>query len=60
LVAGINNFALDKNKLKGQDIFKIPNANFRYTFFGDNFKELVLKNNLKGVHFNRYEKITIE
>lgn len=57
-ISGINHFVLKQEKLKGHNIFRLPNANFEYIFFSENFKELYLKNNLKGIHFERFEKIT--
>jgi hypothetical protein len=58
-VASINKFALDKEKVAGQEIFRLPHANYRYTFFGETFKNLVVKNNLKGVGFDRFETIIV-
>ena len=59
-LSGINKFVLDKNKIQEQTIFRLPNANCRYTIFGDEFKNLVLKHKLKGIHFERYETIIIK
>lgn len=59
-ISGINEFVLDKNKLAGQGIFRLPNANFRYTFFDEEFKKLVIENKLRGIHFDRYEKVSIQ
>ena len=59
-ISGINKFVLDKNKIQGQEIFRLPDANCRYTFFGDEFKSLVKENRLKGIHFERYETIIFE
>lgn len=59
-LSGINKFVLDKNKIQEQTIFRLPNANCRYTFYGDEFKNLVLKHQLKGVHFERYETVIIK
>lgn len=55
-ISSIDKFVLYKNKLQSHEIFRIPNANLRYTFFGERFKDLVLKNNLRGIHFNRCEQ----
>lgn len=59
-VSAINKFVLDKNIIQEQTIFRLPNANYRYTFFGDEFKNLVLKHHLKGIHFDRNETILIK
>ena len=59
-IASIDKFVLNKEKIKEQEIFRLPNANFRYTFFGEDFKNLVISNNLKGVCFDRYETIIID
>lgn len=59
-ISGINKFVLEKNKIQGQSIFRLPNANYRYTFWGDEFKNLVMKHRLKGIHFDRYETILIK
>lgn len=58
-LASINKFVLDKEKLKNQDIIRLPNGRFRYTLFGEGFKKLVIDNNLKGIHFNRYEPVVV-
>ena len=59
-VSCINKFVLDKNKIQEQTIFRLPNVNCRYTFYGDEFKNLVLKHHLQGIHFDRYETIIIK
>lgn len=59
-VSCINKFVLDKNKIQEQTIFRLPNVNCRYTFYGDEFKNLVLKHHLKGIHFDRYETVIIK
>jgi len=58
-IHNINPFVLNKNRTLDNQIFRLPNADFKYTFFGDEFKELVEKNKLKGIHFNRWEKIEL-
>lgn len=59
-VSCINKFVLDKNKIQEQTIFRLPNVNCRYTFYGEEFKNLVLKHHLQGIHFDRYETIIIK
>jgi len=59
-VSGINQFVLDKKIVEGTEIFRLPNANYRYTFFGNEFKRLVIENNLKGIHFERHETVIIK
>ncbi|MBK9069576.1 MAG: hypothetical protein IPL79_00990 [Myxococcales bacterium] len=58
-IAGINRFVLSGSKLKGHGIFRLPQANFRYTFFGEEFKRLIGKHRLAGIHFNRREGIRV-
>ena len=58
-VSRINKFVLDKSKLAEQNIFRLPNADFSYTFFGEEFKKLVIENKLRGIHFDRYETVFI-
>lgn len=59
-LSSINRFVLDRHKIQEQTIFRLPNANCRYTFYGDEFKSLVEKHHLKGIHFDRYETIIIK
>ena len=59
-VSCINKFVLDKNKIQEQTIFRLPNVNCRYTFYWEEFKKLVLKHHLQGIHFDRYETIIIK
>lgn len=59
-ISSINHFTLSKEAIKGQDIFRIPQANYRYTFFSENFKELVEKFSLKGIHFDRIEQVSVK
>jgi len=56
-IGGINKFVLDKSKIGENQILRLPNANCRYTLFGEEFKEIVIKNKLVGINFNRWEKI---
>ena len=59
-VSSINKFVLNKNKILEHTIFRLPNANYRYTFFSDEFKNIVLKYHLKGIHFDRNETVFIK
>ena len=59
-ISSIDNFTLSKDAIQGQDIFRIPEAGYRYTFFSENFKNLVELFNLNGIHFNRVEQIVIK
>lgn len=59
-ISSINKFVLDSTKIEGQSIFRLPNANCRYTFFGDEFKNMIIENHLKGIHFERYETVIIK
>lgn len=59
-ISSINHFVLSKDAVQGQDIFRIPQANYRYTFFSQRFKELVEKYSLKGIHFDRIETVVIK
>ena len=58
-ISGINSFTLDKKNIGNSEIFRLPEANYRYTFFGEKFKALIEANNLKGIDFDRFEKIEI-
>lgn len=59
-ICSINHFTLSKEVIKEQDIFRIPQANYQYTFFSEKFKELVDKFSLKGIHFDRIEQVTVK
>ena len=59
-IGGIDKFVLDKEVVKGQEIFRLPQAGFRYTFFGEEFRRLVISNNLRGVRFDRFETVAVE
>lgn len=59
-IISIDKFTLSEKAIKGQDIFRIPQANYRYTFFSERFRELVEKYSLKGIHFNRIETIELK
>lgn len=59
-ISSIDNFTLLKDAIQGQDIFRISEAGYRYTFFSENFKDLVNKFHLKGIHFDRLEQIIIK
>ncbi len=44
----------------GEVIILDSTENCRYTFYGEEFKNLVLKHHLQGIHFDRYETIIIK
>jgi hypothetical protein len=58
-ISRINKFSLNEGKIRKALIFRLPNANYRYTFFSENFRNLYEENNLKGVDFDRFEKIEV-
>lgn len=57
----INKFVFDENKIKHNPlVFRIPQADYSYTFFSEKFKNIIEKNNLKGINFSRFENDLIE
>lgn len=50
-ISSIDSFAINESLVKGQEIFRLPQANYRYTFFSENFKKLITENKLQGVTF---------
>lgn len=58
-ISYINHFTLSKDAIYGQDIFRIPQANYRYTFFSERFKKAVEEFSLNGIHFDRIEQVVI-
>lgn len=53
----IDIFTLSRQKINKETIFRLPSCGLRYTFFGEEFKQLIEKNKVRGIHFNRWEKV---